>query len=123
MDLKVWKTGNRGEKKKEEELNTRGIEVNNTGRGMPTIQINLTRTQYALLVSALAGTMKEKARGVAKLIAFEMNRKLMNQQKGETDQLSRINDKLLDDLEENYPELHETLDEVVRYFPRTDTEK
>lgn len=113
MDLKVWKTGNRGEKKKEEELNTRGIEVNNTGRGMPTIQINLTRTQYALLVSALAGTMKEKARGVAKLIAFEMNRKLMNQQTGETDQLKRINDNILGELEDQHPELHKTLDEVI----------
>lgn len=101
IEPNVWKDGKRTKKDKEETIE-KGSEVNMTLKGKACIQVNLSKAQYSLLVSALAGTIKDNAKGTAKLLAIDMNRQLIAAQDGQAATLRQINFQIEEDLE---PEL------------------
>ena len=61
----------------------------------------LTRPQYALMISALTGTIKGKSLGTAKLLGMELNRLMISAKDGEARSLERINAHLIEDLDED----------------------
>jgi len=68
-----------------------GAECNLALRGQGIIKLTLTQSQYQLMVSAMAGTLKDRAVETSKLLALELNRQLIAHQQGAADQLGRIN--------------------------------
>ena len=107
IEPEVWKLGRDKTKKDNEHF---GSEVNMALKGKPCIQVNLSRAQYSLMLSALAGTIKGSAAGTAKLLAIDMNRQLIASQDGETATLRRINYNIEENLE---PELRDKLKDIA----------
>jgi len=80
----------------------KGAECNLKTMGRPIIQLAVSKSQYNLIMSALAGTIKDNATGVSRLLALELNSQLIKHQIGLAESLNRVNDSIEEDLE---PEL------------------
>ena len=77
----------------------RGAECNMSTGGRALFQLTLSRSQYNLVMSCLAGTAKEKVLETAKLLALELNSQLVKHQRSLGDDLDRINERIEDTLD------------------------
>lgn len=75
-----------------------GAECNLALKGQGIIKLTLTQSQYQLMASAMAGTLKDRAVETCKLLALELNRQLMCHQQGAAEQIGRINDHIEENL-------------------------
>jgi len=99
------------EKKETATDEARGASCDLVTKGRGIIKITLSTSQYNLMMSALAGTIKDKALGTCKLLALDLNNQLINHYSGFSESLGRVNEKIEADLDdETYEEWVKTRD-------------
>jgi hypothetical protein len=90
------------EKKETATDEARGAMCDLVTKGRGIIKITLTTSQYNLMMSALAGTLKAypKALGTCKLLALDLNNQLINHYSGLSESLGRVNESIEADLDD-----------------------